>query len=102
MKDFHIGQRVICVDDACCHPFPGVQKGKEYSVRWHGPQDFGVHSIPELAALARVGYGVKVKGITRGAIDWPFSAGRFKPLEPQAMQIFRQIAQNTPKDVFAQ
>lgn len=102
MRDFHLGQRVICVNAE--GTMTRLVKGQEYIVRWHGPVDFGPQDVPALAELAKAAYGIRVRGIIRGdgTPDFPYNAARFQPLEPKVMEVFRQIAQNTKQPVHAE
>lgn len=86
MTTFHIGQRVVCVDDQFKNVSidQGIRAGQEYTIRWAGQYRHYIDGDY---------YGVKLMKIDRGnddgpegygAADMPFYARRFRPLvEPK-------------------
>lgn len=92
---FHIGQKVVCVDDAIHREWPsnwlcpgdvsGLTRNMIYTVRW-----VGVYRKPNGALID----GLRVAEIMRGGPDTPYSTCRFRPLEekPDSIEIFREIA----------
>lgn len=94
MTDFHVGQKVICIDDYI-HPewrqpgfrysgsLDGIKRGQIYTVRAICPRT----DAPDII-------GLKLVGIIRPLSDNPYYSARFRPLETKAISIFRKIAQD--------
>ena len=82
MPTFHVGQKVVCIDDRFRNVSidQGIRKGQVYTVRWAGHYRHYVDGDF---------YGVKLMELYRGnddgpegygAVDMPFRATRFRPL----------------------
>lgn len=105
MSNFHVGQKVVCVDDDAHADWPSNQgysgglevvRGHIYVVRWAGP-----YTKTNGAEIV----GVRLEGIgPRARRDTPFSANRFRPVasKPTSMDIIRSIvldpSRNIPAD----
>lgn len=90
--NFHVGQKVVCVDDGVLEPSEServskyIKCGETYVVRWIGPCPFEPWNIKH-------GITVRLDGIVRPNInppewsDFPFCAKRFRPLEERKTDI---------------
>ena len=92
---FHIGQRVVCVDDTFKNVSidQGIRAGQEYTVRWVGNYRHYIDGDF---------YGIKLVEIDRGnddgpegygAADMPFRASRFRPLVEPKVQRELEVAE---------
>lgn len=94
MSEFYVGQKVACINATPplgARPNIALIEGQIYIIRWIGAYDWLLQTL----GVWQAGVGVMLEGvnrITRNATDIPFSAGRFRPLESQAISIFRKIA----------
>ncbi len=97
---FHVGQKVVCVDDRPAQLGDALVKGAVYTVRWVGEWAWTGTKLPE---YPKAGVGLRLLEhprslITRLAtgdiVEPPFSSYRFRPVEYKAMEIFRRIAAN--------
>lgn len=82
MPTFHVGQKVVCINDRFKNVSidQGIRKGQVYTVRWTGQYRHYVDGDF---------YGIKLMELHRGmddgpegygAVDMPFRASRFRPL----------------------
>jgi hypothetical protein len=82
MPTFHVGQKVVCINDRFKNVSidQGIRKGQVYTVRWAGQYRHYVDGDF---------YGIKLMELYRGnddgpegygAVDMPFRASRFRPL----------------------
>ena len=82
MYDFHVGQKVVCINDRFKNVSidQGIRKGQVYTIRWTGHYRHYVDGDF---------YGIKLVELYRGkddgpegygADDMPFRASRFRPL----------------------
>lgn len=93
MSEFYVGQKVVCVDDACVDRCPiagyigagdldGLTAGKLYTVSQvrcgHGHEFIAVSEI--------------IRAKPTAMYDDAFSSSRFRPIEYKSMSIFRAIA----------
>lgn len=91
--DFHVGQKVVCVDDSSTGAdsgLIGLKIGNQYTIRWVGIYDHGVAWGPMLC--------VRVLGIDRAnsdflpdGVDVPLRANRFRPLVSKSMELLHSI-----------
>lgn len=93
MSDFHVGQEVVCVNDAPMEGqgpgyLDGLKAGAHYTVRWVG------NGTSHWSASYS---GVRVAEIMRPARggdpepDVAFVAERFRPVKADAIAIFRRM-----------
>lgn len=96
--EFHIGQKVVCIDDKFKHVSidQGIRKGEIYTLRWVGEY---THYIDGTF------FGVKLEELHRGnddgpegygAADMPFRATRFRPLVKDRISSLRKLLAPTP------
>ncbi|MDM9629591.1 CAP-Gly domain protein [Rhizobium sp. S152] len=96
--DFHVGQKVVCIDDTFKHVSidQGIRKGEIYTIRWVGEY---THYIDGTF------FGIKLQEIDRGnddgpegygAADMPFRATRFRPLVEDKLKSLRGLLTPTP------
>jgi hypothetical protein len=93
MHQFHVGQKVVCIDDTFKHVSIDqlIRKGQIYTIRWIGPYKHYVDG--EFI-------GIKVEEIYRGnddgpegygAADMPYRATRFRPLVKDKLGALRNL-----------
>ncbi|MDO9415849.1 CAP-Gly domain protein [Pararhizobium sp.] len=98
MSDFHVGQKVVCIDDKFKHVSidQGIRKGQVYTLRWVGMYKHYVDG--EF-------FGVKLEEIHRGnddgpegygAADMPYRASRFRPLVKDRISALRKLLAPRP------
>lgn len=103
MPTFHVGQKVVCIDDHFKNVSldQGIRKGKVYTVRWAGHYRHYVDGDF---------YGIKLMELYRGkddgpegygAVDMPFRASRFRPLVSDRIRGMLGLKAPTPKKVVA-
>lgn len=99
MPTFHIGQKVVCINDRFKHVSidQGIRKGRIYTVRWAGHYRHYVDGDF---------YGIKLMELYRGnddgpegygAVDMPFRASRFRPLVSDRIKAMLGIKAPAPK-----
>jgi hypothetical protein len=98
MNEFHVGQKVVCIDDTFKHVSIDqlIRKGHVYTVRWLGMYRHYVDG--EF-------FGLKVEEIHRGnddgpegygAADMPYRASRFRPLVEDKISSLRKLLAPKP------
>lgn len=101
MAIFHVGQKVVCVDDRFRNVSidQGIRKGQIYTVRWVGNYRHYVDGDF---------YGIKLMELYRGnddgpegygAVDMPFRASRFRPLVSDRIRTLLGLKAPKPKVV---
>ncbi len=99
MPTFHVGQKVVCINDRFKHVSidQGIRKGRIYTVRWAGHYRHYVDGDF---------YGIKLMELYRGnddgpegygAVDMPFRASRFRPLVSDRIKAMLGIKAPAPK-----
>ena len=99
MVTFHVGQKVVCIDDRFKNISidQGIRKGQIYTVRWAGHYRHYVDGDF---------YGIKLMELNRGnddgpegygAADMPFRATRFRPLVSDRIKSMLGIKAPAPK-----
>jgi hypothetical protein len=104
MHQFHVGQKVVCIDDTFKNVSIDqlIRKGQIYTIRWIGPYKHYVDG--EFI-------GIKVEEIHRGnddgpegygAADMPYRATRFRPLVKDKLGALRNLLAPRPdgEDVY--
>ena len=101
MPTFHVGQKVVCINDRFKNVSidQGIRKGQVYTVRWTGHYRHYVDGDF---------YGIKLMELYRGkddgpegygAIDMPFRASRFRPLVSDRIRSMLGLKAPMPKKV---
>lgn len=94
MNHFHVGQKVVCVDDKFKNVSidQGIREGQIYTLKWVGMYQHYVDGEFSGVKLAEVDRGNDDGPEGYGAADMPFAARRFRPLVSDPLSIFRAIA----------
>lgn len=94
MNQFHVGQRVVCIDDKFKNVSidQGIREGQIYTLRWVGMYSHYVDGDFLGVRLMEVDRGNDDGPEGYGAADMPFAARRFRPLVSDPLIVFRQIA----------
>lgn len=100
MSNFHVGQKVVCVDASIRHPnscqYSGLTKGDVYTITHIDPFAAGYWSDAEGQDLALWLDGAQAawKGV-----QWPICSDRFRPVaeKPASMDIIRAIVADPSK-----
>ena len=96
MPTFHVGQKVVCINDRFKNVSidQGIRKGQVYTVRWAGHYRHYVDGDF---------YGIKLmelyRGMDYGAVDMPFRASRFRPLVSDRIRTLLGMKAPKPKVV---
>lgn len=99
MSGFHVGQRVVCVDDIKANSKPStiLTKGRVYTVR-------RVISAWPYWPICKFqsGQGIWLQEITRevdrDGREHPFNAERFRPLDERRLDVFRRLLAPRPHE----
>ncbi|MFB2551657.1 CAP-Gly domain protein [Ensifer soli] len=82
VTEFHVGQKVVCIDDRFKHVSKdqGIRKGQIYTIRWVGPFSHYIDGDFIGVKLLELDRGRDDGPEGYGYDDMPFRATRFRPL----------------------
>src|SRR5580704_15796196 len=97
MSNFHIGMKVVCINDkpeGGHGDMDGLTEGQIYTIRW-----MGENTHPECGTE----YCIRVEEIWRGMcpkhrmFDVPYRADRFRPVRTTSIDVFTAMLAPTPR-----
>lgn len=99
MNDFHVGQKVVCIDDRFKNVSidQGIRKGQIYTIRWVGPYKHYIDGEFIGVKLAEIHRGNDDGPEGYGAADMPYRATRFRPLLRDRLSALKNLLVPTPK-----
>ena len=99
MYDFHVGQKVVCINDTFKNVSidQGIRKGQVYTIRWVGPYRHYVDGDFIGVKLAEIHRGNDDGPEGYGAADMPYRATRFRPLLRDQLGALRDRLLRKPK-----
>ena len=99
MYDFHVGQKVVCINDTFKNVSidQGIRKGQVYTIRWVGPYRHYVDGDFIGVKLAEIHRGNDDGPEGYGAADMPYRANRFRPLLRDQLGALRDRLLRKPK-----
>lgn len=91
--DFHVGQKVVCIDDKFKHVSIDqlIRKGTIYTIRWVGEYTHYVDGTFIGVKLAEIHRGNDDGPEGYGAADMPYRATRFRPLVKDKIGVLRKL-----------
>lgn len=94
MTNFHVGQKVVCIDAKVgFEQFIEIEEGEIYEIAWTGPFEHYTQGSY---------IGVRLKGVDRGICPQfgydnpPFAARRFRPLVRDKLSALRGLLAGGP------
>lgn len=99
MYNFHVGQKVVCIDDKFKNVSidQGIRKGQVYTIRWVGPYKHYIDGEFIGVKLAEIHRGNDDGPEGYGAADMPYRATRFRPLLRDRLSALKNLLVPTPK-----
>ncbi len=99
MYNFHVGQKVVCINDTFKHVSidQGIRKGQIYTIRWVGPYKHYIDGEFIGVKLAEIHRGPDDGPEGYGADDMPYRATRFRPLLKDRLSALKNLLAPTPK-----
>jgi hypothetical protein len=99
MYNFHVGQKVVCINDTFKHVSidQGIRKGQIYTIRWVGPYKHYVDGEFIGVKLAEINRGNDDGPEGYGAADMHYRATRFRPLLKDRLSALKNLLAPTPK-----
>ncbi|MEH7869256.1 CAP-Gly domain protein [Rhizobium laguerreae] len=96
--DFHVGQKVVCIDDKFKHVSIDqlIRKGEIYTIRWVGEYTHYIDGTFIGVKLAEINRGNDDGPEGYGAADMPYRATRFRPLVKDKISSLRKLLAPTP------
>ncbi|OEC93272.1 MULTISPECIES: CAP-Gly domain protein [unclassified Rhizobium] len=96
--DFHVGQKVVCIDDTFKHVSIDqlIRKGTIYTIRWVGEYTHYVDGTFIGVKLEEIHRGNDDGPEGYGAADMPYRASRFRPLVKDKIASLRKLLAPTP------
>lgn len=98
MNDFHVGQKVVCINDTFKNVSIDqlIRKGQIYTVRWVGMYSHYVDGEFLGIKLEEIHRGDDDGPEGYGAADMPYRASRFRPLVEDKISMFRKLLAPKP------
>lgn len=99
MYDFHVGQKVVCINDTFKNVSIDqlIRKGQVYTIRWVGPYRHYVDGDFIGVKLAEIHRGNDDGPEGYGAADMPYRATRFRPLLSDRLSALKDRLLRKPK-----
>ncbi|MFT4183630.1 MAG: CAP-Gly domain protein [Rhizobium sp.] len=97
--DFHVGQKVVCIDDRFKHVSIDqlIRKGTIYTIRWVGEYTHYVDGTFIGVKLEEIHRGNDDGPEGYGAADMPYRASRFRPLVKDRIASLRKLLAPGPE-----
>jgi hypothetical protein len=99
MSNFHVGQKVVCIDDTFKNVSIDqvIRKGEIYTIRWVGPYSHYIDGEFIGVKLEEIHRGNDDGPEGYGAADMPYRATRFRPLVKDRLSALKNLLAPTPK-----
>ena len=99
MNNFHVGQKVVCIDDKFKNVSIDqlIRKGEIYTIRWVGAYSHYIDGEFIGVKLEEIHRGNDDGPEGYGAADMPYRATRFRPLLKDRLSTLKNLLAPTPK-----